>query len=88
MEAVRGHEALDHLLIWRRKTSIKQFRNGNRLAVVQEIRRLAGGPAHLHDLLIDFHALSRRASGSSIARAERKVGFGRGMAHAEGSYLF
>ncbi len=89
VEAVRGHEALDHLLIWRRKTSIRQFRNGNRLAVVQEIRRLAKEVRLTrYDLLIDFHALLKTSLWVLLARAERKVGFGRGMAHAEGSYLF
>ena len=89
LEAVRGHKALDRLLIWRRASSIKQFRNGNRRAVAHEIRRLSREVRNTHyDLLIDFHALLKSSLWVVLARADRKVGFGRGMAHSEGSYLF
>ena len=89
VEAVRGHGALDRLLIWRRKSSIEQFRSDNRLAVVHEIRRLAKElRTTRYDLLIDFHALLKSSLWVLLARAERKAGFGRGMEHAEGSYLF
>jgi heptosyltransferase I len=89
VEAVRGHRALDRLLIWRRASSIKQFRSGDRLAVVREIRRLAKEVRKTHyDLLIDFHALLKSSLWVLLARADRKAGFGRGMEHSEGSYLF
>jgi heptosyltransferase I len=89
LEAVRGHKALDRLLIWRRANSMKQCRAGNRLAVVQELRRLAKELRDTrYDLLIDFHALLKSSLWVLLARAERKVGFGRGMEHSEGSYLF
>jgi len=41
-----------------------------------------------YDLLIDFHALLKSSLWVALARADRKVGFGRGMEHSEGSYLF
>lgn len=89
VEAVRGHKALDHLLIWRRRSSLEQYRTGNRLAVVHESLRLARElRSTRYDLLIDFHALLKTSLWVLLARAERKAGFGRGMAHAEGSYLF
>ena len=88
VEAVRGHKALDRLLIWRRKSSMEQFRKGNRLAVVDEMSRLARElRATRYDLLIDFHALLKTSLWVLLARASRKAGFGRGMAHSEGSYL-
>jgi len=89
VEVVRGHKALDRLLIWRRASSMKQFRGGNRLAVFDEIRRLARELRATHyDLLIDFHALLKSSLWVVLARANRKVGFGRGMEHSEGSYFF
>ncbi len=88
VEAVRGHKALDRLLIWRRKSSMEQFRQGRRLAVVDEMSRLARElRATRYDLLIDFHALLKTSLWVLLARASRKAGFGRGMAHSEGSYL-
>ena len=89
VEVVRGHKALNRLLIWHRKSSIRQFREGNRLAVVHEVRRLAKELRDTHyDLLIDFHALLKSSLWVLLARADRKAGFGRGMEHSEGSYLF
>ena len=35
VEAVRGHKALDRLLIWHRKSSIKAFQGGNRSAFIR-----------------------------------------------------
>lgn len=89
VEAVRGHQALDRLLVWHRRSSLERFRRGDRLAVLYEIRRLAKElRATRYDLLIDFHALLKTSLWVLLARAERKAGFGRGMQHAEGSYLF
>jgi heptosyltransferase I len=89
VEAVRGHKALDHLLIWHRKSSIKAFHGGNRSAFIREIRRLADEVrATRYDLVIDLHALLKSSLWVLLARADRKAGFGRGMEHAEGSYLF
>jgi lipopolysaccharide heptosyltransferase I len=89
VEAVRGHKALDRLLIWRRAKSLEEFQSGKRLAVLREIRRLAKELREIrYDLLIDFHALLKSSLWVLLARADRKAGFGRGMAHSEGSYLF
>jgi heptosyltransferase I len=89
VEAVRGHKALDRLLIWQRKSSIKQFLSGNRYAVVEEIRRLARElRTTRYDLVIDFHALLKSSLWVLLARANRKAGFGRGMEHSEGSHIF
>lgn len=89
VEVVRGHKALDRLLIWRRTSSVKRFKDGNRLAVFHEIRRLAKELRETHyDLLIDFHALLKSSLWVLLARSDRKVGFGHGMEHSEGSYFF
>jgi heptosyltransferase I len=89
VEAVRAHRALDRLLIWRRASSVKRFNDGDRLAVFHEILRLANELRDTrYDLLIDFHALLKSSLWVLLARADRKVGFGRGMEHSEGSYFF
>jgi heptosyltransferase I len=89
VEAVRGHKALDRLLIWRRASSVKRFKEGSRLAVFHEICRLAKELRDTrYDLLIDFHALLKSSLWVLLASADRKVGFGRGMEHSEGSYFF
>jgi heptosyltransferase I len=89
VEVVRGHKALDRLLVWRRASSVKRFKEGNRLAVFREMHRLAKELRDTHyDLLIDFHALLKSSLWVLLARADRKVGFGRGMEHSEGSYFF
>jgi lipopolysaccharide heptosyltransferase I len=88
-EAVRGHNDLDRLLVWHRKSSIQAFQNGHRSAFIGEIRRLAKEVrATRYDLIIDLHALLKSSLWVLLARADRKAGFGRGMEHAEGSHLF
>jgi lipopolysaccharide heptosyltransferase I len=88
-EVVRAHKALDRMLVWHRASSIKQFHTGNKFAVVREIRRLAKELRDSrYDLLIDCHALLKSSLWVGLARADCKAGFGRGMEHSEGSYLF
>ena len=41
-----------------------------------------------YDLILDFQALFKSGIWVGLARGSRKVGFGRGMNHSEGSYLF
>jgi len=86
-----GHPALDRLLISRRKYWAGELRRGPRraLAAVRE----AWGFLHQlrdtrYDLLLDFQGLLKSGVLVALARAKRKVGFGRGMAHAEGSWIF
>jgi lipopolysaccharide heptosyltransferase I len=88
-EAVRGHKALDRMLVWRRASSVKRFKEGSRFTVISEVLRLAKELRDTHyDLLIDFHALLKSSLWVILARADRKVGFGPGLEHSEGSYLF
>jgi lipopolysaccharide heptosyltransferase II len=48
------------------------------------VRELRDTP---YDLVIDFQGLLKSAMWVLLARGERKIGFGRGMEHAEYSYL-
>lgn len=86
-----GHPALDRLLVSRRKHWAKELRRGPRRAwaalgeawgFLRQLRDTR------YDLLIDFQGLLKSGVLVALARATSKVGFGRGMAHAEGSWIF
>lgn len=86
-----GHPALDRLLVSRRKHWAKELGKGPRRALAalgEAWRFLRQLRDTRYDLLIDFQGLLKSGVLVALARAERKVGFGRGMAHAEGSWLF
>lgn len=88
-EAVIGHQAVNKVLVSRRQEWIRLYKQGRRLAAwrgfrtfVRELRSTE------YDLLIDFQGLLKSSLFVFLARAKRKAGFGRGMEHAEGSWLF
>jgi lipopolysaccharide heptosyltransferase I len=86
-----GHPALDRLLVSRRKHWARELRRGPRraLTALREAWRFLGQLRETrYDLLLDFQGLLKSGVLVALARAERKVGFGRGMAHAEGSWIF
>jgi len=84
-----GHKALDTVLVSRRKTWVRDLRQGKVLAAWRGFadfgKRLR---VNEYDLLIDFQGLLKSGIFVGLARAKRKVGFGKGMEHAECSYLF
>ena len=88
-DLVIGHAALDNVLISRRKAWVRDLKQGRVLAAWQGfadfVKRLRTTE---YDLLIDFQGLLKSGISVWLARAGRKVGFGRGMEHAEGSYIF
>jgi heptosyltransferase I len=87
---VEGHPALDRLLVSKRKRWARAMGHGPRR--LQAWRELRGFIRELratrYDLLIDFQGLLKSGIFVAASRAARKVGFGRGMDHAEASYLF
>jgi len=89
-DIVAGHPALDRVLVSKRKRWVQALRSGpNRLQAWRElwafIRQLR---ATRYDLLIDFQGLLKSGMLVAASRAKRKVGLGRGMEHAECSYIF
>ena len=90
-DIVLGHRALDRVLISRRKHWAREMKSGfsRFIAAWKEakefIRELRDTR---YDLLIDFQGLLKSGLFVWLARADRKVGFGRGMEHAECSYIF
>ncbi len=88
-DLVIGHKALDTVLVSRRKAWVRDLKQGGVVAawrgVADFVKRLRGTE---YDLLLDFQGLLKSGIFVGLARAKRKVGFGRGMEHAEGSYIF
>jgi len=86
---VEGHRALDRVLIAPRKSWERSLKAGRLREALRGVRGFLRQLRDTHyDLLIDFQGLLKTSVWVFLARAERKVGFGRGMQHAEGSYLF
>ncbi len=86
---VAGHPALNRVIVSRRKRWAKGmlgrgcFRTiGESYRFVRELRDTR------YDLIIDFHGLLKSGLLIGLSRGKRKVGFGKGMEHAEYSYLF
>lgn len=88
-DLVIGHKAVDTVLVSRRKAWVRDLKRGRVLTackgVADFVKRLR---ATEYDLLIDFQGLLKSGIFVGLARAKRKVGFGKGMEHAEGSYIF
>jgi lipopolysaccharide heptosyltransferase I len=86
-----GHRDLDRVLVSRRKrwsAAIRQGFGPARTAVREALALLGELRDTRYDLLLDFQGLLKSGVLVALARAERKVGFGRGMEHAEGSWIF
>lgn len=90
-DIVRGHPALDRVLVSRRKYWAREMRGGFARfvragrEVVAFIKTLRD--TH-YDLILDFQGLLKSGVLVWFADGARKVGFGRGMEHAECSYIF
>ena len=90
-DIVVGHRSLDRVLVSRRKHWAREMKSGffrffsawkDTRKFIRELRDTR------YDLLIDFQGLLKSGIFVLLARAERKVGFGRGMEHSECSYIF
>lgn len=88
-DLILGHPSLQRVLVAKRKSWLHRLRGGERLVALKEIRDFFHELREVkYDLLLDFQGLLKSSIWVALARARRKVGFGRGMEHAEGSYLF
>lgn len=88
-EVIKGHKALDRMLVSGRKKWSRELLGPKFFKVLGEawrfIRELRDTR---YDLLIDFQGLLKSGIFVALARAERKVGYGKGMDHAECSWIF
>jgi heptosyltransferase I len=89
-EILKGHQALDRVLICRRKQWIKEFSPSRSFfKILKEIRNFIKTLRDTeYDLVIDFQGLLKSGIWVFFSRGKRKVGFGPGMDHAEHSYIF
>lgn len=86
---LRGHPALDRLIVWPRRAFAADMKHGRWGRALGGFRTVLGQVRDReYDLILDFQALLKSGLWVWLARGRRKVGFGRGMEHAEGSYLF
>lgn len=86
---VVGHEALNRVIISKRKQWIKKKIGPSCLKNIKEayqfIKKLRDTE---YDLIIDFHGLLKSGVLIALARGKRKIGFDKGMEHMEHSYIF
>jgi len=86
---VVGHEALNRVIISRRKQWIKKNFGPASLNNIKEayqfIKKLRDTE---YDLIIDFQGLLKSGILVALARGKRKTGFDKGMEHMEHSYIF
>jgi lipopolysaccharide heptosyltransferase I len=90
-DLVKGHSALDRVLVSKRKRWAAEMCGGltGFIGAGREIWAFIRALRDTrYDLLFDFQGLLKSAIWVRLARAERKIGFGRGMEHAECSYIF
>nr|WP_319491306.1 glycosyltransferase family 9 protein [uncultured Desulfobacter sp.] len=88
-DIVMGHPALDRVILSKRKQWVKQLKSQHWKAGIKGmyffIKTLRDTR---YDMVIDFQALLKSAAMVFLSRGKRKIGFDRGMQHAEGSFLF
>jgi 3-deoxy-D-manno-octulosonic-acid transferase/heptosyltransferase-1 len=88
-ELILGHEALDRVIVSKRKRWLKDVRGKNRGLAFQEIRAFVQELRDTrYDIILDFQALLKSAMLITLAKGDRKIGYGRGMEHSEESWLF
>lgn len=88
-DIVAGHEALDRVLVSKRKRWLKDLQGPGCLGAVKEACTLIKDLRDTrYDLILDFQALFKSGILIALAKGKRKVGFGRGLEHMEHSYIF
>lgn len=88
-DLVRGHRALDRVLVSRRKHWLRELKGPGRTQSLAEMRDFIRALRDTrYDLIIDFQALLKSSVLIALARGRRKVGFGPGLEHQEHSYVF
>ncbi|MCG8685741.1 MAG: lipopolysaccharide heptosyltransferase I [Desulfobacterales bacterium] len=88
-DLVIGHSSLDRVIVSKRKRWVKQLFSSsffsafkNILSFVRELRDTQ------YDAVIDFQGLLKSGVMVMLAKGKEKIGFDKGMQHAESSHLF
>ena len=88
-DLVAGHDALDRVLVSKRKRWLKSLRGPGCFKAVKEAYNFLKELRDTHyDLILDFQALLKSGILIALAKGKRKVGFGKGLEHMEHSYIF
>jgi lipopolysaccharide heptosyltransferase I len=88
-DLVLGHPAVDRVLVSRRQKWVKEFRSGEWLGSFRKFLRFTTVLRdRKYDLVFDFQGLLKSSLWVVLSGGRQRVGFGRGMQHAECSYLF
>ena len=88
-DIILGHKALDRVLLSKRKKWVKQLFS---LSFCQGLKKIYRFIKELrktkYDIIIDFHGLFKSGIMLALAKGEKKIGFDKGMEHAEYSHIF
>lgn len=88
-DLVLGHKALDRVLVSGRKRWVDEIKRYSFRTPITELRDFIGKLRDTqYDMLFDFQGLLKSGVLIGLSRARRKIGFGRGMEHAEESHHF
>ncbi|MCP3954961.1 MAG: glycosyltransferase family 9 protein, partial [Desulfobacterales bacterium] len=86
---LKGHPALDRVLVSRRKRWLQGLLGLGRGRCLREITAFLKELRDTrYDMILDFQAALKGGILIALARGRRKVGFGKGLEHQEHSYLF
>ncbi len=86
---VQGHNALNRVLVSKRKRWLKALRSLSFLETIKEVYVFIKALRDTrYDMILDFQALLKSGILIAIARGRRKIGFGKGLEHMEHSYIF
>lgn len=88
-DLVKGHQALDRVLVSERKRWIRGLSSSSCLNSVSESFRFVKKLRQTnYDLIFDFQGLLKSGVLIGLARGKRKIGYDKGMEHMEQSYRF
>ncbi len=86
---VQGHEALDRVIISKRKRWLRELQGSSFLAAIKEVYNFIKALRDTrYDMILDFQALLKSGILIALARGRRKIGFDKGLEHMEYSYIF
>jgi lipopolysaccharide heptosyltransferase I len=86
---VQGHEALDRVIVSKRKRWLKALRSLSFLNTIKEVYVFIKSLRDTrYDMILDFQALLKSGILIALAKGRRKIGFGKGLEHMEHSYIF
>lgn len=87
-DLVVGHPALDQVLISKRKRWLHELKTRHWRRSLRELGAFVKTLRNIrYDMLFDFQAAVKGAVLITMARAQRKIGFGHGLEHQEHSHL-